>query len=230
MRFNVRRRRVIRCVQEATDPDLEEIYAAIEAIGSEPPNGYVLARTNRRASSEQLVVPLLGIEPSPWRQRQVEIVVGKEVNFSVVELTTITSPQLLGKVYRPVAVPRHKTKTGRKHRNVFEPSRYFEQSERLRNALMAICPDDPVAVLSYLLCAGRESFEFEPIDQARIGTSPAWVQEPEYPACPICRARLTLILQVPGPILSRSSFHRGTFFLFGCAKHPENTQSLGQFT
>jgi hypothetical protein len=229
-RFNARRRRVIRCALKATTPDLEEIYAAIEALGSEPPNGYILARTNLHAPSDQLIVPLLGAEPFPWCQKQIEITVGNEVSFKIVASPTVASPQFLGKVYRPVAVPRHKTKSGSKQRNIFEPNRYFKQSERLRKALLAICPDDPEALLSYLLCAGRESFEFEPIDQARIGTSPAWVQDPQYPTCLSCRAPLKLILQVPGAVLSRSSFHRGTFFLFGCTKHPENTQSLGQFT
>lgn len=39
-----------------------------------------------------------------------------------------------------------------------------------------------------------------------------------------------LVLQLPGTVISSKSFHRGTFYLFGCARHPEQTKSLGQFT
>lgn len=92
------------------------------------------------------------------------------------------------------------------------------------------CPENPHGLLAYLLCAGRESYEFEPIDQARVGTSPSWVQDPQHQLCPQCQRRMSLILQLPGTLLSHQAYHRGTFFLFGCPTHPTETSSLGQFT
>ncbi len=209
---------------------LERIYVAIEALGSEVPTGYVLARTNRTTADDRLLIPLTGLKaPTPWVALEVEIRVAREVTFSF-SSPTVKEPQLLGKIFRPVAVPRSLTKSAAKARNTFDPSRYLASSEELRNALAAACPDNPLGLLAYLLCAGREGFEFDPIDQARIGTTPSWVQDPEHQTCPQCGRRMTLVLQLPGTVLSRKAFHRGTFFLFGCMSHPSETKSLAQFT
>lgn len=230
LRFNLRRRSVIRCAETASEADLERVYTVVEALGTESPSGYVLARTNRVAPDERLLVPLLGpAAPSPWAGQQVEVTVAKDVVFSLGQ-TTVAEPQLLGCIYRHVAVPRRLTKSGKKARNVFDPKRYYADSPDLRMALSAICPKFPEDLLAYLLCAGRQSHEFEPIDQARVGNSPAWVQAPEHQICPVCGRRMTMILQLPGTLLSRKAFQCGTFFLFGCDRHPEQTKSLGQFT
>ena len=230
IRFNLRRGEVIRCASRASEESLEAVYRAIEALGSEPPNGYVLARTNRTTTDDRLVVPLVGLlAPRPWLDREVRINVGRDVELSM-SSGTATEPQLLGRCFRAVAVPRHRAKSGAKARNTFDPGALYSESAELRDALAAVCPANPVGLLAYLLCAGRESFEFEPIDQARIGTSPAWVQDPDHQQCPVCEKRMTLILQVPGTLVSRKAFHRGTFYLFGCPNHPDETRSLGQFT
>lgn len=230
VRFNRRRRRVIESANKLDHSSLERIYTAIEAIGSEEPNGYILARTNRTTADARLLVPLTGIvAPSPWVGQEVEIHLAKDVRFSLGG-AQVNEPQLLGKIFRPVAVPRRLTKSGAKARNTFEPGRYLAGSVDLRTQLEAACPEDPQGLLAYLLCAGRQSHEFDPIDQARIGTSPSWVQDAEQHLCPVCKQRMALILQVPGTMLSRKAYHRGTFFFFGCPSHPTQTSSLGQFT
>jgi hypothetical protein len=142
----------------------------------------------------------------------------------------MTEPMLLGRVYRLVRVPRHQTKNSTKQRNAYSSQQYIAKNPALLSALGDVCRKYPDDLLSYLLCVGRESFEFEPIDQVRIGTSPAWVQDPEYPICDDCKKRMRLVLQLPGTLVSKKSFHRGTFYLFGCATHPHQTKSLGQFT
>lgn len=113
---------------------------------------------------------------------------------------------------------------------MFSPGDYVARSPALLDALTALCAAYPRELLAFLLCVGRESFEFEPIDQGRIGTTPAWVQDPEYPTCDHCRKRMQLIVQLPGMVISEKAFHRGTFFLFGCPVHPHHTKQLGQFT
>jgi hypothetical protein len=150
------------------------------------------------------------------------------VQFRFVD-TTEQLTQLLGRQYRAVAVPRVRIKSG-KARNRFNPKQYLKDNAELEEKLARICPQYPAELLSYLLCAGQESFEFEPIFQARIGTSSAWVQEPEFKYCPRCDKRMALILQVPGSLIHPKRFHSGTFFQFGCKAHPDQTASLGQFT
>jgi hypothetical protein len=156
-------------------------------------------------------------------------VVSEEVAFNIVEGATAET-LLLGNVYRPVQVPRHKAKRSAKVRNAFSPEKYLANSPALRKALEEVCPEYPAELLAYLLCIGSESFEFEPINQARIGTSPAWVQDPSHPSCDQCGKRMQLILQLPGTTISKKALHRGTFYLFGCTRHPDQITSLGQFT
>ena len=83
-------------------------------------------------------------------------------------------------------------------------------------------------LLSYLLCAGLDSFEFEPIDQARIATYPAWAQSPEHRTCNTCRAPMILIVQVPGTLISANDL--GIHYLLGCRAHPDQTEAVTQFT
>jgi len=230
VRFNLKRRHVLGCAATATAEQLERIYVLVEQQGSVPASGYVLARTNRRTSETRCLVPVPAeIRELPWAGRVIEATVSNGVDFRFVT-STASEPTLLGCVYRPVRVPRHRTNSSGKERNTFAPERYVASSAELLTALTVMCPRYPTELLSYLLCVGRESFEFEPMDQARIGTSPAWVQSAEHQTCDECHQRMQLVLQLPGTVISSKSFHRGTFYLFGCAKHPEQTKSLGQFT
>lgn len=231
IRFNRKRRFIIQCAHSATPEKLERIYTMVEKVGTVPSTGYVLARTNRRTQERRCLVPIPGgLSDFPWAGSVVEARVGpKDVEFQFVEVPA-TEPSLLGQIYRPVLVPRFPTKNAARQRNVFSPGNYIVRSPELLAELRTACVDYPYELLSYLLCAGRESFEFEPIDQARIGTSAAWVQDPEHQTCDQCRKRMQLILQLPGTVISEKSFHRGTFFLFGCPRHPHLIKHLGQFT
>lgn len=230
VRFNRKRLSVIRAAAAASADQLDNIYKLVERTGTVAASGYVLARTNKRVSDSRclIAVPVV-VQTFPWAGKVVEVVVSKEVVFQIVEAATVET-SLLGNVYRPVQVPRHQAKRSAKVRNAFSPEKYVANSPPLYEALKEVCPEYPVELLAYLLCIGRESGDFEPIDQARIGTSPAWVQDPEHPSCDKCSKRMELVLQLPGTTISEKAFHRGTFYLFGCARHPDQTVSLGQFT
>jgi hypothetical protein len=230
VRFNRKRLHIARRASSASPEQLERIYTLVEQLGTVAAVGCVLARTNRVSGETRCLIPVPNeLAAFPWAGRVIEAKVSKEVDFQFVE-ADVLEPTLLGHVYRPVRVPRHQTKEGVKERNTFSPERYFGSSTALVAALEAVCPEHPQELLSYLLCIGRNSFEFEPIDQARIGTSPAWVQDPEHQTCEECKKRMQLVLQLPGTVLSKKAFHRGTFYLFGCLSHPHRTKTLGQFT
>jgi hypothetical protein len=229
IRFNHKRIVIARAAAAATATDLEAVYRAVEAAGREAPTGFILARTNDVVAEAPNVVHLPpGLADFPWAGRSVAVDAGSDVQFRWLEGGP-DATRLLGRAYRPVAVPRYRGESG-KARNVFAPALHVKRSPELRAALGAICAAYPEELLSYLLCAGRESFEFEPIDQARIGTSPAWVQGAEFRACAVCRTRMALILQLPGTLAHRKAFRRGTFYFLGCARHPEQTATVAQFT
>jgi hypothetical protein len=163
----------------------------------------------------------------PWSDRCVEIITSPEVTFRFAD-EHVLETRLGGRVFRAVRVPRVKTLSG-KLRNVYSPQRNLAINDALAAALREVCPEAPDGLLSYLLCVGRESFEFEPIDQARIGATPAWVLAEEWPSCDQCNRRLSLIVQIPGGLLS-SRHAAGTFCWLGCKRHTENTQTIEQFT
>jgi type II secretory pathway pseudopilin PulG len=231
VRFNRKRLHVARCAGRASPEQLERIYGLVEQLGTVPATGYVLARTNKSTSETRCLIPIpTGLPEFPWAGRIIEVTVApRDVEFQFVD-APVGEPTLLGHVYRPVRVPRHQTKRSAKERNTFSPERYVVNNPPLLAALTAVCRQYPGELLSYLLCAGQSSFEFEPIDQARIGTSPAWVQDPEPQICDECKGRMHLVLQLPGTVISTKAFRSGTFYLFGCIRHPHRTKSLGQFT
>jgi hypothetical protein len=228
VRFNRKRLGIARAAAAATAEQLEGVCRAVDACGTEPPNGYILARTNDVVDDGESVVHLPRLDGFPWAGRSVAVSVAADVQFRFVDDARGTT-RLLGRSYRAVAVPRRRTESGTS-RNVFTPSRYLKRSPELRRALETICPAYPAELLSYLLCAGRQSFEFEPIDQARIGATAAWVQDRERHACRVCRKRMKLIVQVPGTLAHRTAFRRATFYFLGCAQHPEETVTVAQFT
>ena len=228
VRFNRKRLRIARVAAATTSEKLESIYRLIEETVRENPSGCVLGRTNRNAPHARCIVRLPnGLVTFPWSGRTVEIEAAEEVTFRFID-DAVHETAFAGSVFRPVLVPRTKLSSG-KFRNVFSPKRLVASSDSVASALRQLCPDEPDDLLSYLLCVGRESFEFEPIDQARIGTSPAWVQDPEWPICSRCNRRLGLILQVPGTLLSPKK-RRGTYYWFGCKEHTELTTVVEQFT
>lgn len=229
VRFNLKRLRIIREAAAATTEQLEEIYQLVEAGSSESANGFVLGRLNEAADDASCTVAIPSeLEDFPWAGMSVAIDVDNDVRFRFLD-SSGPEAQLLGLKYRAVAVPRARLKSG-KIRNQFFPAQYVKGNERLREKLVNICPAYPAELLSYLLCVGGGSFEFEPIDQCRIGTSAAWVQDPEFQYCDQCNERMALILQMPGTLLHKKAFHRGTFYFFGCKKHADRTRSVAQFT
>lgn len=227
IRFNLKRLHIIGCAKAASPEELEAIYAQIETLGTEPASCAVLARANRPAASDRdWGVPVPSFIES-WAGRTISADAGSNVAFRFGPSAT-AEPVMRGQVYRVVAVPRHLTKSG-KVRNQFSPRKYVTSSPQLLHALTAVCPRYPADLLAYLLAAGAETFEFDPIDQARIGGSPSWVQGAEFPECDECRKRMSLILQLPGALLPGKPLAEGTFFFFGCVKHPDKTKTVAQF-
>lgn len=227
IRFNRKRLRIARIAAAATSDDLGSIYGLIQETTREQPCGCVLARTNQKAAHTRCIVELPhGLDDFPWSGRTVEIESRGKVAFRFIE-QPVSETAFAGRVLRPVLVPRIKLSSG-KFRNVFSPKRLVASSDTLTSALRRLSTESPADLLSYLLCVGSESFEFEPIDQARIGTNPAWVQDPEWPTCPRCHRRQGLILQIPGTLFSPQ--RKGTYYWFGCKKHPDATQVVQQFT
>lgn len=229
LQFNRKRLRIIRAAAAATSKELEEIYRLVEAGASEKTDGFVLGRLNEASDDSSCVVAIPDIaEGLPWAGMSVAVEVDTDVHFRLFN-DSRRKTQLLGQRYQPVAVPRVRLKSG-KLRNQFSPSNYVKGNEGLRQKLVSICPEYPTELLSYLLCVGRSSFEFEPMDQGRIGTSAAWVQDPEFQYCDQCNKRMALILQLPGTVLHKKAFHQGTFYFFGCKKHADQTRTVAQFT
>lgn len=227
IRFNRKRVHIIRCAKAADAQQLDAIYKNIEHLGTQAPSCAVLARTNRRSGSDgDWSVPVPAFV-EPWAGKTISADVAPEVTFRFAP-SAAPEPVLRGQIYRVVPAPRHATKRG-KARNQFSPSKYVTGNPQLLSALSAVCPEYPAELLAYLLAAGAETFEFEPMFQARIGGSPSWVQDAEYPECEECRKRMNLILQVPGAMLPGRPMAEGTFFFFGCVKHPDKTKTVAQF-
>jgi len=227
IRFNRKRLHIVRCGKSAADEQLEAIYTQIERLSTEPPSCAVLARTNRRsASDDDWTIPVLSYV-EPWARQVIIADPGSDVTFRL-SSSTASEPILRGQVYRTLPVPRHLTKSG-KARNQFSPSKYIAANPQLLAALAAVCPAYPTDLLSYLLMAGADTFEFDPMFQARVGGSPSWVQDAEFPVCDECKKRMSLILQLPGELLPGKKLPEGTFFFFGCAQHPNNTKTVAQF-
>ncbi|MEW6764024.1 MAG: hypothetical protein AB1437_24660 [Pseudomonadota bacterium] len=220
---------IVRTAAAATERQLEAIYTLIERSSTLPAAGHVLARTNRRSTGSGCIIPIpQELTGFPWAGRRIEVTIAKEVEYRFIEPAP-GEPSLLGKVVRPVRVPRHPGGRSGKARNAFAPEKYLAGCPELHAALEEVCPAYPAELLAYLLCIGGETFEFEPINQARIGTSAAWVQHPEHRNCGECGKRMALILQLPGTAISRKHLHEGTFYLFGCPQHPDQTSSVAQF-
>lgn len=229
VRFNWKRVRIRRAAAKASDTQLDAIYRMVEACGSEKPAGCLLARTNRGAEDIACVVPIPDwIEDFPWAGRSITVEAASEVTFRFTEGAS-RAARCLGKEFAPVAAPRTRSKSG-KLRNILSPDRYVALNPTLLPALREICPRYPKELLSYLFNSGADSFEFDPINQARIGTSPAWAQPAEFPRCDQCQERMAFILQLPGTMVARKGWGSGIFYLHGCRKHPEETKTVIQFT
>jgi hypothetical protein len=227
--FNLKRRRIIAAAERASAEQLELVYKRFEECGPGQARRFVLARTNRRAAADLCLVTIperLG--RFPWAGRTIAADAGREVSFRFA-VERVAEPQLLGKVYRAAGVPRFRLKSG-KVRSRLMPAACVSSSEGLRQALETVCPGYPVDLLSYLLCAGGETFEFEEINCALIGGRPAWAQEPAFPDCDHCKSRMALILQVPGAMLAEAAYSEATYYFFGCKRHPEHTKTVEQYT
>jgi hypothetical protein len=228
IRFNLKRVHIRRRAAKATDAQLEAIYSLVEAIGTEPPRGCVLARTNRVAPDTFGIISFPDVLAEfPWKGRAVSVSSDLQQPFRFTH-SPLAATQLVGRVFRPMQVPRRRGRSGQV-KSVLSPNRYISGNEALDAALRQVCPEYPAELLSYLLSAGADTFEFEPIDQARIGGSAAWVQDPELQKCDECGQTMALILQLPGSLLS-SRGSRGTFYWFGCRQHLDATKTVAQFT
>lgn len=229
IRFNLKQMHVRKCAQRASNAQIEGIYERLGAAGSEPPNGFILARTNRTAEDLPNLIRIPdGLADFPWSGQTVSVNAMKEPEFTFAADQSMET-RLLGRAYEAVAVPRFTSKSG-KLRNNYQPTKYLASDPVLAERVKSVCPEYPLELLSYLLAAGGDTFEFDAINQARIGTSAAWLQEPEFQSCPKCKKRMTLIIQLPGTLAHRKHFQNGTFFFFGCPAHPEETSVVSQFT
>lgn len=223
VRHNRKRLHIIRCVQAASAEQLERIYLMLERWQPHPAC-FVLGRTNLTASPEALI-PLPDFL-LPWSGRVVTLGSGANVAFTVVDRPDAT-PQLAGKVFR--AVPMPPTVEADWENVATALVRVVGEHSELRAALAEVCPAYPAETLQYLLSAGFETFELDPINQVQLGGTPAWIQDPEIPTCPVCARPMNFVLQVPGTLLEGAA-PRGTYFFFGCVDHPDQLKTVAQFT
>lgn len=226
---NLKRLRIVRAAKGATKEQLQSIYHLVGASGAEPTKCYVLGRTNQEAETvENIVVIPNAMGDFPWAGRVIGIQMAEPVVFHFRESQDVETC-LEGRIYLPVAVPCRVTATG-DIRSCFSPGRYVTENTALNKELSDVCPNFPQELLSYLLCVGTENVRFEPMDQARIGSEPAWMQTPEAPfLCEYCQQPLTLILQLPGSVLGVSHYHEATFYWLGCLQHTDHTQLVTQY-
>lgn len=226
IRFNLKRREVTRSLAQATPEQIGSVLDLVESIGTEPPVGGVLVRTNQPTSSDAVIAVPDSLADFPWAGWSISLEFGSEPSFTLNDESS-DETRLCGHTYRFLPIPRARTQTG-KLRNIFDPSRYLKLQPELEAALSDICPNHPQETLSAILCNGR--IEFESIDQPRIGTSAEWIQTPEWQSCDSCRKRLRLILQLPGVCTGQKDLREGTIYLFGCAAHPSDTKRVIQFS
>lgn len=233
IRFNIKRRSVNEAIESARSESLARVISLVESISTEPSAGRILIPSGAQSDGDRCVVAIPDdIQDFPWAGRSFGIKLSTDpdvrplVSFYPVEEKT-TDSTLLGREYRFLAVPRQRTKSG-KLKNIFDPERILKLCPELMPALEDISTKYPLEALTAILCDGR--IEFEPIDQLRIGTSAAWVQRPEWKYCPICKKRMSLIIQLSGARIYRKALLSGTHYLFGCKDHPDVIESVEQFT
>ena len=220
------RRRFVKLISTISEEDLDEIYHAIESMSDAPPTGFVLAKTNRTTQAMECRISIPdSIEGFPWAGKSYEFDADRhDVFFRPVTITE-TETHVRGEVLRPVVTPRYKTKSGN-FKNRFSPKLMLSSSDELRSKLIRLFPRFPDRLLGYLLGIGGAGGECA---QIRIGTTAAWVQLPETPNCKKCKRRMILIVQLPGEFLKPKWIQEGVIYLFGCRRHPENTEIVTQF-
>lgn len=225
--YNLKRKHIIRCARSATNEQLEAIYSNIECLGSVESTCAALARTNSRTGhDDEWKIPIPPYVET-WGGRTI-VLKGPEREVFEFSPEKADKAVLNGCVYRLVPVPRNLTKSG-KPRNQFSPNKYVAENPALLNALGDVCAKYPAELLSVLFNPGIETFEFDSTFQARIGGSVSWVQDAEFPNCPLCKKRMVTIMQIPGGLMPGKS-PDGMFYFFGCAKHQDEAKTVVQFT
>lgn len=225
--YNLKRKHIIRCAKSATNEQLEAIYSNIERLGSVQSTCAALARTNSRSGlDDDWKIPVPHYVET-WGGRSIVL---KEPEKEAFEFSPDKANEavLNGCVYRLVPIPRNLTKSG-KARNQYSPTKYVAANPDLLKALGAVCPKYPAELLSFLFNPGIETFEFDSTFQARVGGSASWVQDAEFPNCPLCKKRMVTIMQIPGELMP-GKLRDGMFYFFGCAKHQGEAQTVVQFT
>lgn len=227
IKFNIKRRKIIEYATNASQEQLGRIYTAIENSGTEQPTSAVLARSGLKSESIsfQLVIPE---QIRPWGGMSVLSEIGDNVHLRL-EHTHENLCILRNTIYRPVYVPRNRTKSG-KSRNTYSTDAYFKAIPSVADECKKIAPEYPRELLGYLFNTSIESHEFDPIFQVRFGGSASWIQDPEFVNCPICKKRMDLIVQIPGALLPGKVSDKGNYYLQGCKTHIEQTSTLEQFT
>lgn len=231
VRFNLKRRAIIRSVRAASGAQLDAVYRIIEAAAAGDPGACLLVRSNETASSNENAIALpAGLSKFPWAGKRLKIegALRDVPAIAVVDATDEGRSALGGKLFRPLRLPARRGKSGKSARNIYASSALLRMLPDLQPALSDICPQYPADTLTYLLGSGSESYEYEPIDQCRIASGIAWIQEPEVPRCADCVAPPAFIVQIPGMMLS-PRLGEGNFYIFGCRTHVTNLMCVTQF-
>ena len=224
--FNLKRRAIQAAAKALSQEDFEKVVTLIERIGEFPSQGHIgVVRHPVPTESSQIIILPRSDPAFPWGGYAIcvseAVSRGRPpVNFQV-ENDLPGGPQRDGRV-RWLAVPRLRTGKSRRLQNVFAPDRYLKLSPPLREHLEKFYPEDPKALLSFLLTVTHSIESVEPLDQLRCGLPPGWIQSPRFHKCRKCRRPLRLIVQVPGSLLS-SRLAEGTFYFLGCPTHPAET-------
>lgn len=228
IKHNLKLKHISNSFKTATEDELKNIYQSIQSKSVIEATAAILAKTNIEDCEKGVFKLTIPKFLKPWANRSIQAdgTENIEINFTLNE-ESYDDYIIKGKKYQLIKVPRLVTKTG-KGRNQYSPRLLLSKNEELKVALNEVCEKYPLDLLTFLLNAGSDSFEDG--FQVRFGGSPAWVQGSNYQNCNICKKRMSLIVQLPGELLPHVTRNNGTFFFFGCEKHPEQTKTTCQFT
>lgn len=222
-RHTIKTKKIHQAVEAAGDDELVKIYQLIEdgGIKTENSHAYLLGRskTVSQDKMEYVYIPE-ALDNLPWAGKRVQFEMNNGLSLSI-EATQKTDSLLGGRYYKAIKVPCMEIIPGQ-YKNIYLPSRYIANNQALYSALQLVSPDFPESLLSYLVCPGKETYEFEPADQARIGRGLHWVQGNETPVCLECDKLMRYILQIPGNLLHHSGFKDSIIYVFGCNEHDDN--------
>ena len=112
-------------------------------------------------------------------------------------------------------VPRRVTKKG-KERNVYDRRELLKYSSELKDLVTRLYPESPGGLLEQILPKETSGL-------GKIGGTPSWQQDPEFPRCEICGKYMVLIMELSEEAIAEKG--DWVHYFFGCRTHPDSTAS-----